>query len=687
MSSTHGSGNTSSGRHHHNGRRIRQFLRPDGRRVHVAHNPEDAIKLKRHLETTNEPFDVYLHGSPEHLEALREVHGHHERRREELRSKHGDAYDEFEKVRLELDALSAELRAITEHGVALDANFSKYGYSAHLRTRADHADSSSNSILGNDGNGTGTGSSEKHDWEAERNNGYAIKFYRRPVVRQYFHKGLLWRAPESEEVASFELFVDLLYVGIIAVNGDSAAEHPTGDSLLRFCITFILSWKIWTDFTLIISWFESDDMFQRISVLFILACLVGYTVNVLESGHGTYTQMIAFFLAARIFGLLYFMWLTFVVPMIRATLIWNAVIIAMASALWIGSIHVHDPQRQALIWVAISLDVWGSMSILAVFRGAKHVSKRWGARMEKMFEFFPAVNIEHKTERTNAFVTLVFGYSVVALLYQNRDSNGIDSFYGKAVLGLMQAFAFNWIYFEIDGVNIYMHAIRRKIWSSVVWNTIHLPFIMSYVLGAAALSKLVIAHDCPNADAHHLTELWESRSMAELHAGIRWFYCVGLGLALACMGEFRTSSPGLLVVFSPDQFGPLLTQTYTITGIISLSHVHKDVAGARLRKSHRLAVRFVVAIILLCLPLAQHHLNSVELVAVVTALVWFVLIVDLYGLSKVGVKLFGRHGRCAYTAECGMRRKELEQAVKTGQTVNIEALAEKDLEGPKGLHV
>lgn len=84
------------------------------------------------------------------------------------------------------------------------------------------------------------------------------------MVRQYFHKGLIWRAPESEEVASFELFVDLLYVGIIAVNGDSAAEHPTGASLLRFCITFIISWKIWSDCTLVISWFESG-MLQAIA--------------------------------------------------------------------------------------------------------------------------------------------------------------------------------------------------------------------------------------------------------------------------------------------------------------------------------------------------------------------------------------------------------------------------------------
>lgn len=95
-------------------------------------------------------------------------------------------------------------------------------------------------------------------------------------MRQYFHKGLLWRASETTEVASFELFVDLLYVGILAINGDHAADDATGYELLRFSITFIMSWKIWSDLALIISWFETDDIIQRVSVLFIMACLLGY---------------------------------------------------------------------------------------------------------------------------------------------------------------------------------------------------------------------------------------------------------------------------------------------------------------------------------------------------------------------------------------------------------------------------
>ena len=56
-------------------------------------------------------------------------------------------------------------------------------------------------------------------------------------------------------MASFELFIDLLYVGIIAVIGDRAAEDPTGVGLLKFAITFILGWKMWSDLTIIISWF------------------------------------------------------------------------------------------------------------------------------------------------------------------------------------------------------------------------------------------------------------------------------------------------------------------------------------------------------------------------------------------------------------------------------------------------
>ena len=50
-------------------RRVRQFLKPDGRRVLVVPNPEEETKLRRHLSVLepNGNFDVYIHGSAEHV--------------------------------------------------------------------------------------------------------------------------------------------------------------------------------------------------------------------------------------------------------------------------------------------------------------------------------------------------------------------------------------------------------------------------------------------------------------------------------------------------------------------------------------------------------------------------------------------------------------------------------------------
>ncbi|KUJ08616.1 uncharacterized protein LY89DRAFT_691040 [Mollisia scopiformis] len=635
---------------HHRGRRLRNFLLPDGREVHIALSPEEAEILREKLKVIrkDEGFDLVINGSPEHLDALRRAHSHHESRREDLRRRHGeDVFDEFESVRAELDALGSELHMLTDHAVSLDANFSKYGYSAHLRTYdTDSTPGSSASSIHD------SESHEKKDWEAEKRNGRIMKLYKKPTVRQYFHKGLLWRASGSTEVASFELFVDLLYVGILAINGDHASEDPTGNELLRFSITFIMSWKIWSDLALIISWFETDDILQRLSVMFIMACLLGLTTNMLDAFNTTYSMLIAFYLAARLFMASYLIILAITIPMIRGMMIVQVILALIPSAIWVGSIYIDMPNRLAAIWIAIVFDLCAALGVVIVIRGAKLVSKRLAAWVDKVFEFYPAVNIEHKTERTNAFVTLVFGYSVVAIIYQNAASFGLNAFFGKAALGLVQAFCFNWLYFELDGADLYQHAIRRNVVSAMIWGTAHLPFVMSFVLGASALSKLVLATDCRDANIDALLSTYTSKSEPEIPIGLRWFYCVGLGLALFCMG------------------------------IISISHIHKDAEGVRISKKHRMLNRFAVCVIFFALPTAK-GLNSLQLVSVTTGLVVWVLLWELWGMSCPDESFFGEKKPCRYTARCKISKKDLESAVKGGHVVNVSSLSDT---GEKGTY-
>jgi hypothetical protein len=174
---------------------------------------------------------------------------------------------------------------------------------------------------------------------------------------------------------------------------------------------------------------------------------------------------------------------------------------------------------------------------------------------------------------------LVFGYSILTILFQSSATMGINAFFGKGVLGLIQAFCFNWIYFEIDNYCIHVHAIRRHWFSATLWVTAHLPFIMSYILAASTLTTLVLAHDSGDAEAEWLGSHYVDRSVAQLEPAMRWFYCGGIGLALIFMA------------------------------VISLCHTHKKLKDGRLHKRPRLIFRVLLAIVIIVLPTAGDRLS------------------------------------------------------------------------------
>ena len=92
--------------------------------------------------------------------------------------------------------------------------------------------------------------------------------------------------------------------------------------------------------------------------------------------------------------------------------------------------------------------------------------------------------------------------------------------------------------------------------------------------------------------------------------------------------------------------------------------------------------RFVVAIILFCLPLA-HQLNSLHLIATTTSLIVWVLILELYGASCPRDTFFGEKHTCKYTARCKIAKRDMELAIKAGNIINVQDLSNS---GEKGLY-
>jgi low temperature requirement protein LtrA len=186
-----------------------------------------------------------------------------------------------------------------------------------------------------------------------------------------------------------------------------------------------------------------------------------------DPAHNTYTALVGFYLGARFKVIARYSMNALLLPMVNGMMVSQAVMAIIPAALWIASIHVAMPNRLGLIWTALILDLYGHNIFITLLRFSRKQSQSsfLGKIQARFFDFYPAMNIEHRVERTNAFVSLILGYAVISVMFQSYGGHTFNAFLGKAVLGLVQAFIFNWIYFDIDGSNLHLHAIRRSVWA------------------------------------------------------------------------------------------------------------------------------------------------------------------------------------------------------------------------------
>jgi low temperature requirement protein LtrA len=117
-------------------------------------------------------------------------------------------------------------------------------------------------------------------------------------------------------------------------------------------------------------------------------------------------------------------------------MIGTALISFLPGLVWIGTIYVENGKKQIIVWIALFLDLIGPVALVSLQIGRGPIwPASWKTWSQRVHEFVPGNNIEHRIERTNAFVALVLGYSVVAILYQSSVAFGINLYFGKAVLG------------------------------------------------------------------------------------------------------------------------------------------------------------------------------------------------------------------------------------------------------------
>lgn len=99
------------------------------------------------------------------------------------------------------------------------------------------------------------------------------------MLHQWLVGGKIYREASERQSSRFELFFDLLFVGIVHQIADSAADEPTGIGFAKYILTFAPAFSIWADVRDLANQFANDDVTQRAYILWTMILLVGYSNN------------------------------------------------------------------------------------------------------------------------------------------------------------------------------------------------------------------------------------------------------------------------------------------------------------------------------------------------------------------------------------------------------------------------
>ncbi|KAJ3178332.1 hypothetical protein HDU87_003644 [Geranomyces variabilis] len=317
------------------------------------------------------------------------------------------------------------------------------------------------------------------------NGGFRQIFWKKPRIRQYIirHTTLI-REAEERTTTWLELFFDLLFAGIVAVLGNAYISAQLSFSLEQFAILFLMSIKPWVDYVMHQNIFASEDVAQRGFTVWIMALVVGLGVNCVNGFSSTHSIFAVFYLLIRFsFAAAYLSyWPLF--ANFRSSLAQAAIPAAMSAPLYIVSIF-YPEHKYVLWWSGIAIDYLLSPCLTLLTR---------------YVDFMPrpvyrlAISIEHLSERNGLFFIIVLAEVMVALFY-NSVSSTPDVSYAKAVVGLCLALSLAWLYFDVDGSQQEIHAMRRKAYTGVIWNLAHIPLYGSIVLAGVSLEVMVQATD------------------------------------------------------------------------------------------------------------------------------------------------------------------------------------------------
>lgn len=375
---------------------------------------------------------------------------------------------------------------------------------------------------------------------------------------------------------------------------DELTDHPDAAHLLRYLLAFAPAWHIWSDLREIMNSYYTDDILQRVVILWVMALLVLYANNATAAGKPTSSEegVTAMRTAAGAYVVARFSTMCVFLLTSFATYQHRTQARILACCMGIGLLIVAP-----LFCASVSIQAKGIVIAVAIL----WQETSWGLTLSPWIKrklrltYSTAVDIAHEVDRMAAFFIIILGEFLYSIIVGNPAGIGLTSGYVKAVCTLVVAFCLNWIYASGDGgCGGTTHPIRRSAATAFGFFLLHLPLAASFLIGGHVAAVSV--------------------QLEEFEPGQRWLLGGGLGVGTACLWVY-----GMLFYHPQNEEG---------------------MTGVMLSQVPRVGMRLVVAVILLLLPLTGDSLSVEEFMLIIAALFSFMLVWETVGGLSQEVRIF-----------------------------------------------
>jgi low temperature requirement protein LtrA len=268
-----------------------------------------------------------------------------------------------------------------------------------------------------------------------------------------------------------DLFIDLVWVGIIANLSGSFGEQAfgentgitSGEATGEFILLFIPIWRMWDYLRDYIGCYYKDDLTDRNFIIWILLLCVLYGINApfaftpADEGNSL-KLLIAIYLIARLSFLLAHLLQAAFMPFLRRQFLFQLVSTVVIGGLWVAAIYVPYPGKFALLILANGLEQPISF-YLASPLGDRLLTGGWKR----------SVNVDRYVERHEGFFIIILGEGVFRLIEGSPSGLGMNTHTGTVLTALLMYYILHWIYFNGDQSKSFVHAVRRTWWKPFLW--------------------------------------------------------------------------------------------------------------------------------------------------------------------------------------------------------------------------